>query len=320
MFLARNPESDSDAFRMLVGLLLLPGLTDVVCNAPSVWFADIGKGLRRLPNFALSEQAVAVLARFLVDLGERHLDIATPIADVSLDCERLRSDPDLGESFSQLLRADVQSIRVHAVLSSAVSSNTLLAMRIHRKSRRSLSDLAASAGWDSRQTVQLREIANNRQNFLVTGPAGAGKTTLLRAMVMERQELRTVVIEDSSELLPCGAATVGLAVRVANLDGAGFIGLPELARQALRMRPDRLVVGEIRGTEVMGLLGAMTTGHSGSAGTLHANGPESVRSRLVALVLESGLAAAAAETLPNAIERIVHLNTDRTIAYIGELP
>ena len=163
-------------------------------------------------------------------------------------------------------------------------------------------------------------IAHARQNVLVSGPAGSGKTTLLRAILLEQPSLRTIVVEDTAELLPCGPSAIGLQVRQPNQEGAGFLPLRELTRQALRMRPERIVVGEVRGSEALELLNAMSTGHSGSAGTLHANAAEAVKLRLSSLLSEAGMAPdLGLHLIQNAVQALVHLNADRSIAYVGEL-
>jgi pilus assembly protein CpaF len=309
------------ALSKLVGLLAMPNLTDVVCNGPDLWFADVGSGLRRLPNLSVSAIELIALARTLVDLGDRHLDIANPITDVSLHPKRLMNVRGFQGLFDPLVTAGIERLRVHAVLESAVSATTLLSLRVHRTQAFRLDKLAESGGWSLAQLEAVKAIAHERQNVLVSGPAGSGKTTLLRAIFSEQPKLRTIVVEDTAELLPCGPTAVGLQVRQPNQEGAGFLPLRELTRQALRMRPDRIVVGEIRGGEVLELLNAMSTGHSGSAGTVHANSAEAVRLRLTSLLFEAGMAPDLGLDLINhAVQALVHLNADRTIAYVGDLP
>ena len=324
MQLSDLSQPPTTALAKLVGLLALPNLTDVACNGPNLWFADVGLGLRWLPNLSVSCAELLAVARTLIDLGDRHLDIANPIADVSLRPSELAavsgSGAGLGAVFEPLISAGVERIRVHAVLESAVSASTLLSIRVHRSDVLSLDGLAALGDWAPSQLESIRTLARNRANLLVTGPAGSGKTTLLRAVLLEQPALRTIVVEDSAELLPCGPAAVGLQVREPNQDGAGHLPLRELTRQALRMRPDRIVVGEVRGGEVLDLLNAMSTGHAGSAGTLHANSAPSVRRRLAALLHGAGVQGQSAdELIREAVQAVVHLRPDRSIEFVGEL-
>ena len=314
-----------EALSKLVGLLVLPNITDVVCNGPDLWFADAGLGLRRLPNLKVSPSELLSMARTLVDLGDRHLDISSPITDVSLNATELAGSTEpsaeLGSVFEPLSAAGIERLRVHAVLRSAVSPKTLLSIRVHRSEGLVLDALASSARWATSDLLAIRDLARSRRNFLVTGPAGSGKTTLLRAILLEQATLRTVVVEDTAELLPCGAASVGLQVRQSNQDGAGHFPLRELARQALRMRPDRLVVGEVRGAEVVDLLNAMSTGHVGSSGTLHANSARAVRQRLTSLLNGAGVHGKSADDLIHeSVHAVVHLGADRSVEFVGELP
>jgi pilus assembly protein CpaF len=155
----------------------------------------------------------------------------------------------------------------------------------------------------------VRRIVDARLAFLISGGTGTGKTTLLAALlglVDERERL--VLVEDSSELRPDHPHVVGLEARPPNIEGAGEITLRTLVRQALRMRPDRLVVGEVRGGEVVELLAAMNTGHEGGCGTLHANSALDVPARIEALALAAGLDRAAAHSqFASAVQVVLHL-------------
>jgi pilus assembly protein CpaF len=146
-----------------------------------------------------------------------------------------------------------------------------------------------------------------------TGGTGTGKTTLLSALVAEVDPAeRVVVVEDAAELRPAHPQVVGLEARPANLEGAGAVVLRDLVRQALRMRPDRLVVGEVRDGAVVDLMAAMNTGHEGGCGTLHANSATDVPARVEALALTAGLGRAAAHSqLASALDLVLHLVRDR---------
>lgn len=225
-------------------------------------FVDRGKGAVPVPSWRAPEDDVRELAVALIGLGGRHIDDATPCVDVRLD----------------------DGVRVHAVLPPVAAEGTAISIRIPRLDRPSLALLAERGMFDQRTRDRLERAVRRRENLLVTGAAGAGKTTLLAALLAEAPHgERIVTIEDVAELRIDHPHHVRLEARQANLEGAGGIGLPRLVREALRMRPDRLVVGECRGEEVRELLTALNTGHDGGAGTLHANGLEDVPSRLEAL-------------------------------------
>jgi pilus assembly protein CpaF len=158
------------------------------------------------------------------------------------------------------------------------------------------------------QGAKLAQLMAEQQNFLIAGPAGAGKTTLLRALLAQDPERRTVVVEDTAELLPMPGHVVGLQARQANIDGRGAITLDALAQQALRMQPQRLVIGEVRGSEVMVLLQSMNTGHAGSAATIHANSPQTVYPRLRGLAQSAGASDSAFQLLAqSAIQKVIFL-------------
>ena len=155
----------------------------------------------------------------------------------------------------------------------------------------------------------LRDVVAARTAFLVTGGTGAGKTTLLATLLgTVAAGERLVVVEDSSELRPDHPHVVGLEGRPVNVEGAGAITVRDLVRQALRMRPDRLVVGEVRGAEVVDLLAALNTGHDGGCGTLHANSAADVPARIEALGVAAGLSREAVHSqLASAVQVVVHV-------------
>jgi len=159
----------------------------------------------------------------------------------------------------------------------------------------------------------LREIVQARLAFLVTGGTGTGKTTLLSTLLGEASPgERIVLVEDAGELIPAHPHVVRLQARSANVEGAGRVDLRELVRQSLRMRPDRLVVGEVRGGEVVDLLAALNTGHEGGCGTVHANTPRAVPARVEALGLAGGLTRQAVHSqLAAAIHVVLHLARGR---------
>ena len=158
----------------------------------------------------------------------------------------------------------------------------------------------------------LAEVVSARCAFLVTGGTGSGKTSVLSALLsLVDPAERLVVVEDASELRPDHPHVVALEARPPNIEGVGEITLRTLVRQALRMRPDRLVVGEVRGAEVVELLAALNTGHAGGCGTLHANSAADVPARIEALALAAGLPRDAAHSqLAAALDVVIHLGRD----------
>ncbi|WP_353113855.1 TadA family conjugal transfer-associated ATPase [Microbacterium sp.] len=262
-------------------------VTDIFVNGSSGLFVDRGEGTVPVPSWRASEREVRDLAVALVARGGRHLDDHTPCVDVRLD----------------------SGIRVHAVLAPVSTAGTALSIRVPRVRAADLDALAALGAFEPAQRAWLKDLVVQRANVLITGGTGSGKTTLLSAMLTEVPEReRIVTIEDVAELRPRHPHHIALEARQANLEGAGRITLAVLVRESLRMRPDRLVVGECRGEEVRELLSALNTGHDGGAGTLHASGLADVPARMEALGALAGLdPVALARQVVSAFTVVVHL-------------
>lgn len=262
-------------------------VTDIFVNGTNGLYIDRGRGAEPVPHWQASEREVRDLAVALVAAGGRHLDDQSPCVDVRLD----------------------DGIRVHAVLAPVSASGTALSIRVPRVLGADLDALAASGTFSPAQRAWLARLVAERANILITGGTGTGKTTLLTALLTEAGEReRIVTIEDVAELRPRHPHHVALEVRQANLEGAGRITLAMLVRESLRMRPDRLVVGECRGEEVRELLTALNTGHDGGAGTLHASGLTDVPARLEALGALAGMdATALARQVVSAFTVVLHL-------------
>jgi len=277
-----------------------PAVTDIFVNAPdSVWF-DRGRGLERSSLRFNAEHQVRSLASRLVAAGGRRLDDGSPCVDV-----RLKG-----------------GYRVHAVLSPISTTGTLLSIRIRREEVFTLAELREGGMFCDRVEAVLRAIIAQRLSFLISGATGSGKTTLLSTLLgLSDPGERMVLIEDAAELNPVHPHVVSLESRHGNLEGGGTLDLGELVRQALRMRPDRLIVGECRGAEVRELLTALNTGHTGGGGTIHANTAEAVPARLVALGALAGLNAEAVRLqVSSALDVIIHVarnHSGRTVASIG---
>ncbi len=273
-------------------LLGVPGVTDVLVSGHLEVYLDRGAGLERSEVTFPDEAAVRRLAQRLAALGGRRLDDATPYVDVRL--------PD--------------GTRCHAILAPVARPGTVVSLRLPHRQGHDLAGLEALGMLTPEVAEVLRGVVDRRLAFLVSGGTGSGKTTLLGALLEQCDPAeRLVVVEDSSELRPRHPHVVGLEARLANAEGAGAIGLRTLVRQSLRMRPDRLVVGEVRGGEVVELLAALNTGHEGGCGTLHANSAHDVPARIEALALAAGLGREAAHSqLAAALDVVVHLARDRS--------
>ena len=272
-------------------LLGLPGVTDVLVNGPGQVWVDRGDGLELTDLSFPDDEAVRRLAQRLAAAGGRRLDDAAPYVDLRL--------PD--------------GTRFHAVLAPIARPGTVLSLRVPRRRVFSLADLRGAGALDGKGAGLLRRIVERRLAFLVSGGTGSGKTTLLDALLSlcDPRE-RLVIVEDSSELRPEHPHVVALEARPPNIEGSGEVTLRTLVRQALRMRPDRLVVGEVRGAEVVDLLAAMNTGHEGGCGTLHANSAADVPNRVASLAMAAGLGRAAAlSQLASAVDVVLHLERAR---------
>jgi pilus assembly protein CpaF len=275
-------------------------VTDLFVNGEHGLWIDRGGGAEHEPQWTADEAEVRALAVRLIARGGRHIDEATPAVDVRLG----------------------RGIRVHAVLPPVSVHGTLLSVRVPRAAGFSVAALARAGMLDPRQAGVLGEAVAARKNLLVTGAGGTGKTTLLAALLGEAPDReRIVVIEDVAELQVSHPHVVTLEARQANLEGSGRVGLDALLREALRMRPDRLVVGECRGAELRELLAALNTGHDGGAGTLHANSLADVPARLEALGSIAGLSPdAVARQTVSAFDLVLHLERvggKRRLAQLG---
>jgi pilus assembly protein CpaF len=267
----------------LSALLTDPDVTDVLVNGDQVWI-DRGCGLERIGMDLGGSAGVRRLAQRLAAVGGRRLDDASPYADVRL--------PD--------------GTRLHAVLPPVAVSGPYLSLRTFRRRAFTLRELVAAGTLTREAADLLAAIVRARLPYVVAGGAGTGKTTLLGALLsLVAPDERLVLVEDAAELRPAHPHVLTLQARSSNVEGSGEVSLRDLVRQALRMRPDRLVVGECRGAEVVDLLGALNTGHEGGAATLHANTSADVPARFEALGLLGGVTRAALHAQLAAALRVV---------------
>ncbi len=268
-------------------LLRAPGTTDVLVTAPDQVWCDGDGGLRRTDIRFPDEDSVRRLAQRLALACGRRLDDAQPFVDAWLPGR----------------------VRLHAVLPPIAADGTCVSLRVLRPAGHDLAALRALGTFDDTVHRTLEAIVEARLAFVITGGTGAGKTTLLNAMLGQvSPRERIVCVEDAGELSPEHPQFVRLIARPPNVEGAGEVTLADLVRQSLRMRPDRLVVGEVRGAEVCDLLAALNTGHDGGAGTVHANSPAEVPARMEALAALGGLPRSALHSqLAAAFHVVLHM-------------
>ncbi len=270
----------------LEDLLADETVTDVLVNGASeIWVERRGELVRTDVVFADDRDLMAVIERVITPLGLR-LDRSSPIVDARL--------PD--------------GSRLHAVVPPATPDGPIVAIRRFTEAVTDLAGLVESGSVTVSDADRLRDIVASRRNLLVSGGTGTGKTTLLNVLsrLIPASE-RTVIVEDASELRATGHR-VRLEAQPPNAEGRGGVALDQLVRAALRLRPDRIVVGEVRGPEALDLVSALNTGHAGSMSTIHANGPDEALLRLETLALSG-----ARRPAPDAIRRQIEAAVDTVI-------
>lgn len=268
-------------------LLAAPDITEIMVNRyDEIYVERAGRLWRHSATFT-SEQSVRwVIERIVTPLGRR-IDESSPMVDARL--------PD--------------GSRVHAIIPPVAMKGASLTIRKFPQRRPQMSDLIAAASLSEAMARFLALCVRMRKNLVVSGGTGSGKTTLLNILSNEIPDgERVVTIEDAAELRLNHDHLVALEARPANQEGRGRIAIRELVRNALRMRPDRIVVGECRGAEAFDMLTAMNTGHEGSLTTLHANSPRDALGRLESMILMAGLdlpLSAVREQIAASVELVV---------------
>ncbi|MDO5735574.1 MAG: TadA family conjugal transfer-associated ATPase [Propionibacteriaceae bacterium] len=268
-------------------LLRLPGVTDVVVNGTDGVFVDRGQGLEATDLVFFDDEQVRRLAIRLAAAAGRRLDDSQPFVDGRL----------------------ADGTRLHAVLAPVASPGTCISLRIPAPARLTLREMLDQGSLAVEAHAVLVGLIARKVPFVISGGTGSGKTTLLAAMLaLVAANERIVVVEDARELAPNHPHCVRLEARPANTEGLGAITLTSLVRQALRMRPDRIVLGEVRGGELCDMLAALNTGHEGGCGTVHANSVGDVPARLEALAALGGLGREACHAqLASALRVAVHV-------------
>lgn len=304
-----RPDVHQQVVDMLFGmgplerLLRLPHVTDVFVNGPSEIWIDGGDGLERSDMSFNDDGAIrAAVERCITPLGLR-LDRSSPIVDARL--------PD--------------GSRLHAAIPPASPDGPVIAIRRFTQAVTTADELIESGVATAEQARVLQEMVDERVNFIVSGATGAGKTTLLNVIgSMIDPTQRVVTVEDAAELQMPGHV-VRLEAQPANAEGAGRITLTQLVRSALRMRPDRIIVGEVRGPEALDLVDAMNTGHAGSMSTIHANSLSQALWRLESLAMSGDRrvsSVAVRRQIQSAIKHGVQVDrvgSRRRISHVGEI-
>lgn len=297
--LERTARAELTGAGPLQALLDAPEVTDVLVNGPDDVWVDRGAGLERAAVDLGTATGVRALAVRLAALGGQRLDDACPTVDARL--------PD--------------GTRLHAVLEPLAETGAVISLRVLRSRAFTLDELVAGGALPGQWSGLLRSLVQRRANVLVSGGTGTGKTTLLAALLsLVPANERVVTVEEARELRPAHPHAVHLAARRANVEGAGAVDLADLVRNALRMRPDRIVLGECRGAEVREVLMAMNTGHDGGFATLHANAVAVVPARLEALAGLAGMTReAVAAQAAGALDVVLHLRRSHGARYLAEI-
>lgn len=267
-------------------LLNDPAVTDILVNGPDAIWVDRGTGSLERTQLSFSSETtmMAAVERAIARLGLR-LDMTSPTVDGRL--------PD--------------GSRIHVAIPPATVDYPVIAIRRFSPTVRDLRHLLDMGTASPSVVDALTKAVSARENIIVSGGTGAGKTTLLNALGSEiPDDERIVTVEDAAELSLPGHV-VRLEARAANAEGFGEITIRDLLRSALRLRPDRIILGEVRGPEALDLITALNTGHSGSMSTVHANSPEEALWRLETLALLDGVASS------DAVRRQLHAAIDLVV-------
>jgi pilus assembly protein CpaF len=265
--LVREIADDVFGYGPIETLLADPTISEIMVNGPDdIWIEREGRLSQTNLTFSDETQVRRVIAKIVAQVGRR-IDESSPMVDARL--------PD--------------GSRVNAVIAPLSLSGPLLTIRRFSVERFGLEELVRIGTLSAEAVTVLRHCVGAKLNILVSGGTGAGKTTLLNALSSAIPDSeRIVTIEDAAELQLRQRHTLRLESRPKNIEGEGEVTIRDLVRNALRMRPDRIVVGEVRGAEALDMLQAMNSGHEGSLSTIHANSPRDALNRLETMVLMAG--------------------------------
>lgn len=265
-------------------------ITEIMVNAEERIYIERGGKLEETDaRFASRQHLRRVIDRIVAQVGRR-IDESSPMVDARL--------PD--------------GSRVNAIIPPLSVDGPVLTIRVFSKEPFQVDDLIELGTMSQEVADLIRSVVEGKLNVLVTGGTGTGKTTLLNVLSgFIPSDERIVTIEDAVELQLAQRHVIRLESRPPNVEGRGEVKIRELVRNALRMRPDRIVVGEVRGGEALDMLQAMNTGHEGSLSTVHSNSPRDTLSRLETMVLMAGIdlpARAIREQISSAVDLIIHLS------------
>jgi len=281
-----------DGFGSLTGLMADDAVTDILVNGPHEVWCERNGTLQRADQRLNAEELMRLVDRMLVRANAR-ADVSKPIASGRL--------PD--------------GSRIHVALPPIAPSGPLVAIRKFRPQLLTIDDLVAEGMVSSHEAEGLTSLVCSRTSILISGATGTGKTTLLNALLGRvGSDERVVTVEETPELRPSCPHWASLVARDPNVEGGGAVSLMTLVRAALRMRPDRVVVGEVRGDEALSALSAFSTGHEGSMVTLHAHSPVDALERMVSLALSGGSGASEGSLrrqVRSAFGAVVHLRRER---------
>lgn len=262
----RDLAEEIDGFGPLSRAMSTAGVTDVLVNGPDeIWIERDGTLQPTDARFADRQHLYAWCERIVSEAGGR-IDASWPISDVRL----------------------VDGSRLHAVLPPVAPDGPIVSIRRSPGRPRTLEDLAGLGAMDDDDVERLRGFVAEGRSIAIGGATGTGKTTLLNALLLEvPPDQRVVTIEELPEIRAARAGVVSLVARSPNAEGRGGVGLDELVRASVRMRPDRIVIGEVRGPEALPALSAMATGHAGTMLSVHGRSAAHVTDRLVSLALSA---------------------------------
>ncbi len=286
----------------LMPLLTDPHITDVVINGVTGVWVDRGAGMEKIEvsdEQLKTDVGVRALATRLAAICGQRLDDASPIVDGTFP----------------------SGVRLNAVLPPLSAQGTLISLRTHKRTAFTLQQLSQAGSIDVQLLPLIKALVNRHANVIISGATGAGKTTFLNAVLSEVASAeRILIIEEAAELRPTHPHVVHLQVRNANVQGVGQISMSDLVRSALRMRPDRIVLGECRGVEVRDVLGALNTGHDGGWATIHANSATDVPARLVALGALAGMnEATVSAQAASALDAVIHISRQNGKRFISQI-
>lgn len=272
-------------------LLAEERVTDILITSSSKTQVEVSGKLTEVESSFEDESELRAWVQALFSGCGGRLDLSQPLGEVSVPTE-------------------YGLLRIHAVLAGECSFDTQVSIRRHPLRSMSLQELLAANSINLNQLQLIQSILQNKENFVIVGGTGAGKTTLLRAMLNEVSSERIVTLEENFELALSGNA-IALKTRESNHEGAGAITLITLLRNALRMRPDRIVIGEARGEEILLLLQSLNTGHSGAGFSLHANSYKDAYLRMIGILNFAGVSSELAKALiANSIHWIIEVKRE----------